>query len=86
MGEPAGGFRVWRLKDSAISATYATIDEGLALLNWLHERAAGYPKLDLPWPRSLALSDREGATWPARTVRADAYDWTWGAGSSGATD
>jgi hypothetical protein len=61
-----------------------TQDEARVLAYWLNERERGYPKRDLPWPRSLAFSDLEGATWHTRTVRADAYDWS--KGSSGQTD
>ncbi len=39
--------------------------EIVKIVEWMAERAAGYPKLDLPWPRSSQLfSCHEGAVWP----------------------
>ena len=67
------------------SEHYSDQRDAQAVADWLADRAAGYPynMLMAKWPRSLALSDREGAMWDARTVRTD---WSWGAGSSGQTD
>jgi hypothetical protein len=68
------------------SAHYATRQEAIEVAVWLTDRAAGYPfnMLMAEWPRTLKFSDKEGATWRARTIRADAYDWT--KGSSGQRD
>jgi|SRR5579863_143237 len=45
------------------------------VVDWLFERANGYPKRDLPWPKveRTHYSDCEGATWRVRTPHALAY-------------
>lgn len=47
----------------------------VAVVDWLNDRAAGYPKRDLPWPEfcppfwaPIPYSDLEGATWRFRTA------------------
>jgi hypothetical protein len=59
MGEPVNGFRVWDLKNSRNSATYANMDDAMITRNWLNERAAGYPTL---------AKFEGGANWPVPPV------------------
>ena len=67
-GEPGCGFRVHDLRRYRLySRAYPTMAEALALLNWLHERAAGYPKLDLPWHAIGCMHD--GTPIPPPTLR-----------------
>jgi hypothetical protein len=44
--------------DLAKSQIYAAEDEAISVAQWLNDRAAGYPKRELPWPVYAAAAVR----------------------------